>query len=645
MKEPSNFKPARWRYALPAAAAMILLALYPQVAFRRARGDAWHGAHAYAHGDEAVYASYTNALIDGRPRRSDPYTGRDERADAPQPESYFSIQFVPAYAIALAARLFGANVSESFVALSCLAALLSALAVFRLLVSLTGDARLAATGVLVVLCLGSAHLALAFFLTGEASNNQLPFLRRYLPSAPFPLFFVFCALVWHMLARESVRARLASAVGAGAAFALLVFSYFYLWTTAAAWLACLALLRLLLRPDERRQSLPAFGIVAASAVAALIPYFVLLSKRVGTTDEALLLTRSHAPDLFRLPELVGILVITALALAARRKRLDWQAPEIIFTTAFALTPFLVFNQQIVTGRSLQPFHYGMFIVNYTTALAAFLSAAFIWRGRAATFDRRAVLIFTALALVALCSGAVETTLASKRFMQANILRDEARPAALRLRTFARAMPAVTTEAPRADKAQPALESQTGTGAQAETRTEAVAQLDTNAVVFVTDFTVADALPNVAPQPVLWSPHMFNFPGVSLQEDRERLAQYLYFTGADFSRIDAAKYAALDGRTKYFISSLIRRSRHNPNLTVDWTPITPAEVRAALDFYTNFTAGFDRRRASRPLLSYLLTSDQEQMDFTNLERWYAREAGERFGRFTLYRLRLRDEEGH
>lgn len=193
-------------------------------------------------------------------------------------------------------------------------------------------------------------------------------------------------------------------------------------------------------------------------------------------------------------------------------------------------------------------------------------------------------------------------------MQANVLRDEARPAALRLAALAR---------PTAD-----------------------AELDTHSHVLATDYTVADTLPTVAPQPVLWSPHMFNFPGVSLAEDRERLAQYLFFTRIDFLDVLPERFDALDNRRKYLVSALISRSRHNPNLTVNWRPITPSEVRAALRFYETFVAAFDTARAARTPLSYVLTAAHERVDFSNLDRFYERDAGEQFGNFTLYRVRLR-----
>ena len=97
----------RWRLGVLAGVAMMILALYPQLNLWAMRGSEWNGAYAYNDMDEVAYAAYLQALIDGRPRLSDPFTGRDDALSSRQPESLFSIQFVPPYAIALFARHLG----------------------------------------------------------------------------------------------------------------------------------------------------------------------------------------------------------------------------------------------------------------------------------------------------------------------------------------------------------------------------------------------------------------------------------------------------------------------------------------------------------------------------------------------------------
>src|ERR671924_508746 len=88
--------PMRWRWGVLAALAMVFLALYPQINLWLVPGREWNGAYVTVHGDESAYSAYIQALIDGRPRRSNPYTGWDDIPSRPQPESLFSIQFLPA---------------------------------------------------------------------------------------------------------------------------------------------------------------------------------------------------------------------------------------------------------------------------------------------------------------------------------------------------------------------------------------------------------------------------------------------------------------------------------------------------------------------------------------------------------------------
>ena len=59
-----------------ATISMVFLSLYPQVHFRISRGAQWNGSYAAIEGvgDEVAYSAYVNALMDGRPRRNDPYT-------------------------------------------------------------------------------------------------------------------------------------------------------------------------------------------------------------------------------------------------------------------------------------------------------------------------------------------------------------------------------------------------------------------------------------------------------------------------------------------------------------------------------------------------------------------------------------------
>src|ERR1043165_5101525 len=106
----------RWQFGLAAATVFSLLSLYPQVHLWITQSYSWQHAIAYNQGlgDEVAYAAYVNALIEGKPRRNDPYTGRGDSSDTRLPESLFSIHFVAAYAEGLTARALGISATTAF---------------------------------------------------------------------------------------------------------------------------------------------------------------------------------------------------------------------------------------------------------------------------------------------------------------------------------------------------------------------------------------------------------------------------------------------------------------------------------------------------------------------------------------------------
>ena len=604
--ESSDCKRRR-RYGLLAATIVTLVAIAPQLYFCFLRGNQWNRGYAQTHGDESVYAAYLNALIDGRPRRNNPYTGRDDSPAQPAAESYLSVQSFPPLLIASIARVLHLSTAKAFIALTALTAFASALAIFWLLSLTTGDDRIAAVGVLLVLFLSSSNLVAEYLLRVGDSNNYLPFLRRYVPAAPFPCLFGYCTFVYRMATAPGKRPAVLNALGAGCLFAVLVFSYVYHWTFALVWTFCLAAIWLIFR-GGRRQMVGRFLLLAVLMLLALTPYSFLTSRLGSTTADVHFLAASHAPDLLRLPEIIGLLTLAVIVWLLIRGGIKAQEPAVICMLAFAVTPFFVFNQQILTGKSLQPFHYEIFIGNYTALLAAFLTAWFGLRSLLRNRPRMARGLALGFACAAILSGSAEAVLLSRHQLKGNLISDAARPALSRLAEVGKNAPG--------------------------------GQLDTRSVVYAPNFVVANALPSTAPQPVLWAQYLFLFADVTLAEDKERLAQFLYYKGVSFADIDEYHLNSLDNERAYYLSSLIKRGRFNPRLSVDWQPITPEEVRGALEYYAAYVATFDRDRAAHPELSYLLVNLEEPINLANFDRWYERDTGERFGSYALFRVQLK-----
>jgi hypothetical protein len=560
---------------------------------------------AYNHGlgDEVAYAAYVNSLIAGRPRLNDPYTGRD----GSQPESLFSIQFVPAYTIALTARAFGLSSTEAFMLLTPVAAFLSGLALFWLLVLLTGNNRLAVSGVFLVLCLGtlvSGEGTIGMWLGKTVHFDYFPFLRRYQPAASFPLLVIFFGLVWRVFSGETKRWLLVSTF-AGTVLSLLVFSYFYLWTAALAWLVLLTLVWAIARPDDRAVVLSGAAIIGGIFVTALVPYLVLLSHRAETTESVQALVLSRAPEFFSPSLLIGSFVLLVLLLGSLYRRIDWRDRRVIFASSFAALPFVVLNQQLITGRVMQPIHYKGFITGYSVLIAIVVTMALPWRIRRDqcwVISKRVVLW---LALAALDWGMIEAHQAARRGLQANNQAAEEMVAFTRLNK------------------------------QSETANDTA-----GGVVLFNDLSMADAGPAVILHPVLWAPHMVVYSGSSAHESKERLYRHLYYTGVGVRELEDYFY----GRNIYYgvAVGIFGFDRLVDGLNPNARPVSAQEIRYELAQYQQYISTFDETRAKQPLVSYLVAKTSDHSDLSNFDRWYERESCEVVGAFNVCRVSLRDQ---
>jgi hypothetical protein len=597
--------PVQWRWGILATFVLVLLSLCPQVHLWITSGEYWQHAVAYNQGlgDEVAYAAYVNALIDGRPRRNDPYTRRD---DSRLPESLFSIQFVPAYAIALPARAFGISATTAFIFLTPLVAFASGLAVFWLIHLLTGNSRLAGCGVLVILCLGtlaSAEGMFSSFVGGDKHFDYFPFLRRYQPAASFPLFLLFLGVVCRFLVRR--QRPILSGILSASILLLLVFSYFYLWTAALAWLAVIALLWLISRPEDRAILMRFLVVVGAITICALIPYFIMISHSAETTRNVQSLVMSRKRDLFSAAELLGAVVLLILAFGIRRNTLRLTDARVIAAASFALLPFIVLNQQIITGRVLQPIHYKGFVTSYAVLISFVILGGLNWprlNGGSWQVSKRALVWIT---IAAFEWGAIEAYQATKQNAGGNV----------------RVAEEMSIYAYFADQARKS------------------SRLNSDEVMLFDDLGMADGAPAASPFPVLWAPHMVVYPSVTITESKERLYKHLYYTGVGVKDLDAY----FRGETVYTgcAAGLFGFDRIIDGLNPNAKPITRDEINAELMAYARYIETFDKQRASSPRVSHVIIRTGSETNLENLDRWYQRDTGEQVGKFTIYRIKLMD----
>jgi hypothetical protein len=326
-----------------------------------------------------------------------------------------------------------------------------------------------------------------------------------------------------------------------------------------------------------------------------------LHRLASSVESAQLLTHSHAP-VFSLPVIIGVIVLVALVIAVRRQRLSWRAPTVLLIASLALLPAVTFNQQVVTGLLLQPVHYGRYVSNYASVLAAFATVVLLLRrnhewGKTHPQILRPLWTFT---LLVFCWSVVETSTRSGRLISYQTNGEQAYLVGRRLRELAKA----------------------------STPSEGSYSL-----VFSSDLLLSDTLPNVSPLPVLWSPHLFVFSGTSAAENRERLYQQLYYSDTGESQ-----FASMAGNPSFLQLAIFGWERMNQKSHA--FPISEADVESETKLYRDYLANFDAAKASKPRLAYVVVPTSRGPSLNNISRWYTLDAGERVGEFVIHRAMLR-----
>lgn len=582
------------RYFLIPTIVIAFLAIFPQLNLWIMTGSNWHGSYYASNYDETAYSAYANSLAAGKSRLNDPFVDRDDNH-----ESLYSIQFIPAYFSALIAKIFGGSTSAAFIFLCLFCAVLSCLALFWLLRLITQNDELSAAGVLIVLCLGTAAAyqgELRFWIEGNVLVDFLPFLRRYQPGFAFGIFFVFCGLVHRSFSAKHIRSTITAGFMAGLTFSVLVFSYFYLWTTAAAWLSLVAIFFWSFNRDSSRSILICLAIIGAFAIASLLPYFYLLTQRSAEMDSVQLL------QLTRMPNFTSVSLFIGLLFAAAFIYFRWACKADSATTAaglaFALTPVLLFNQQIITGRSLQPVHYEIFIANYLvlTAGVILLSVFIGGRENIAPVFRKALIYVGIFAAV---WGFVEVSGATGRSRSAAFLRDES-------------IPAIRFAAADA---------------------KAGSSIEVSRTMLATNFITSDFIPTVSTIKPLWNPHTSSAGGVSIGENKRLFFMYLYFSG--FTPADLSN--ALRARSFEITAAIFGSERALPALGGASKAVSLQEIDAEVQAFQKFGDSMSPTDAFRPTVSYLMVPAKDEPSLANIDKWYQRDAGTTFGIFRLYKL--------
>jgi hypothetical protein len=325
-------------------------------------------------------------------------------------------------------------------------------------------------------------------------------------------------------------------------------------------------------------------------------------------DRAWVQTLSHWPDLLRIPEIIGTLILVALIIGLRQGKISLHEPKVIFAASFALLPFLVFNQQVITGRSIQPFHYEVLIANYVVLLSLVL----VVRLFHPEIRRRTVILIVSVCLL---WAAIEVNLPFHTRHDLDVRNDEMIPVLLRLKEEAKYDG--TWEGLRSYGRAPAL-------------------------VFSPLYAISGLLPTWAPQGSLLATGSSAFQSLYKAEPKQRLYAHFYYCRRDIEYVRALlNDRAEDPFGTYYAQSVIfGPERVRLFLDLDSQPIRQDEIEQEVSAYEAFAKSFSREKAVERPLTYAITLADNKFDFSNIDLWYERDGGERVGAYVLYRLRLR-----
>ncbi|MGI8670131.1 MAG: hypothetical protein ACR2J3_09855, partial [Aridibacter sp.] len=83
-------------------------------------------------------------------------------------------------------------------------------------------------------------------------------------------------------------------------------------------------------------------------------------------------------------------------------------------------------------------------------------------------------------------------------------------------------------------------------------------------------------------------------------------------------------------------------RHTNRLSSEAKPLTFGEIDREVKIYSEYYKNFSFKQAANPKLSFFVLPNDRTADFTNLDKWYERYNKEEVGIYTLYKLKLKDE---
>lgn len=589
----------------------VLFAMAPQFSLWKERGGNWNGAYALQDFDEPAYAAYLQSIIDGKPRKNSPYSGAVDSPKNNLNESLFSIQFLAFYPTAVIAKLLGISASGAMILQTILVGFFSATILFWLFYLFCEDLFISFAGATAVLTCGgliagSGYLNQIFNPDSVYYYFTFPFLRRSVPAVGFPFLFLFFGLIWQILTAGSNKKKILFILFSLCSFGFLLYTYFFLWTTALAWLGGLLILFVVFDFKLLKKNF-IYLIIFASALALLfLPYVLLILNRSASMDSIQALNSSHAPDFLRSSIILSLITLGGYIITKKTGWLKINNTRFIFLISFTLVAPIVFNQQIITGFSLQPVHYNFFTANYVSLFALFILIGLILKKNLETVTLQKS--FLLISLLFIYFGYLNAQKNVEILRDINVLRDNFVPVAKKIKY----------------NAQEKIHFQTNPSH------EYVLSFDFNTYTYMN----SDEIPTFASKPVLWAPHQSVFSDLTKSESLERLFFSLYFQNFDSNSLRKNLNTNEQLRIEFFGWHRTQKYLGNDN-----KQITQVETEQAIRTFGEFIKSFDSVIVKKYPISFVVAPKSQKVDLKTLKLWYNIQSEEIVGDYVLYRLKF------
>lgn len=345
MKEKIKQLVREHRWAIVLGIIVSLLCALPQVYFRIDHKDdgVYQGIELLP---DSPWSARAREVMDGHPWFGNIYNkdGKD------QP---YLFQPLGSMVVAYTGGLFSLDINNTILLSRLVFPFMVTILIYGFVFLISRDKLAALTSAAILLLADSVlrPFGVMQILQGELPDEFLRLSRPVNPAMIYVFFFGFLVSFWYYYKNRAVRYGILSAILLGLNF----YNYLYTWTYLYAFGGLLVLFYIYERQWKEVQRLV---YVFVGALIVGIPYLINLYN-VTTYPTYEEVGARFGVVLTHMPLFVGFTVIIAIfAFLFFFPKKDKN--QYYFNLALVLTPFITMNQQIITGKVLQPNHYHWF---------------------------------------------------------------------------------------------------------------------------------------------------------------------------------------------------------------------------------------------------------------------------------------------